>query len=173
MKRRRAREQAFLLLFANSFRDEGIGEVAQLAVRSANIKISEFALGCARGATEHVQELDEIISSCLKGWTISRISRVSLAVLRLALYEMKYVDDIPVNISINEAVEITKKFADKKESSFVNGVLGTAAKQIALADAKVQDAPTPEDTGVVPGEDTGSLLGEEESDLIDESGAAQ
>ena len=58
------------------------------------------------------------------GWKIDRISKVSLAILKLAIYEIKYMDDIPVKVSINEAVELDKKFDEPDNSSFINGVLG-------------------------------------------------
>ena len=67
------------------------------------------------------------------GWSIKRISKSALAILRLAIYEMKYVDSIPVSVSINEAVEIAKKYATKEDAAFINGILSTVAKQTADA----------------------------------------
>ena len=86
---------------------------------------------CAKGILEHSEEIDEHISSNLKkGWKISRISRVSYAIMRLAIYEMLYVDDVPTSVSINEAVELAKKYSMPDDSAFVNGVLGSVAKAL-------------------------------------------
>ena len=72
-----------------------------------------------------------MISKNLKaGWKINRISKVSLALLRLAVYEMLYRDDVPVSVSINEAVELSKKYTVKDDTSFINGVLGAVAKSL-------------------------------------------
>ena len=75
------------------------------------------------------EPLEEIIASHLKkGWTLSRISKPSLAILRLAIYEMKYLDNVPQSVSINEAVELAKKYTID-ESKFVNGILGTCSRE--------------------------------------------
>ncbi|MBO4468554.1 MAG: transcription antitermination factor NusB, partial [Clostridia bacterium] len=70
------------------------------------------------------------ISTNAIGWSIGRISKTALAILRLAIFEMKYMEDIPVSVSINEAVELSKKYATKEDASFVNGILSTVSKQI-------------------------------------------
>ena len=78
---------------------------------------------------EDIEKLDEIISSNLKGgWRISRISKVSLAILRLAICEMTKFADIPVSVSINEAVELAKTYAAEEDSAFVNGLLSSVSK---------------------------------------------
>lgn len=78
----------------------------------------------------HKDEIDGLISSNSKGWKLSRISGTALAVMRVAVCEMKYMDDIPVAVSINSAVEIDKAYDDEDVVSFVNGVLGTVSKSI-------------------------------------------
>lgn len=77
---------------------------------------------------EHLDELDEKIDKAAKGWSISRIGKVELTVLRLGAYEMLYDDDIPVGVAIDEAVELSKKFGQDNSGSFVNGILATLAK---------------------------------------------
>ena len=77
---------------------------------------------------ENLEKIDGIISKNAVGWSINRITKTSLAVLRLAIYEIEFVEDIPVSVSINEAVELTKKYSTKEDSSFVNGILSTVAK---------------------------------------------
>ena len=77
----------------------------------------------------NIEKIDEVISKNAVGWTIKRITKTALAILRLAIYEMKCYDEIAVSVSINEAVELAKKSATKEDASFINGILSTVAKQ--------------------------------------------
>lgn len=81
------------------------------------------------GVEEHIPELDEMVSEFTKGWTIDRIGRVDLSVLRVAMYEIRFRDDVPTGAAINEAVELAKRFGGDKSYSFVNGILGSFAKK--------------------------------------------
>lgn len=131
ISRYKKREQAFILSFETLFSDTDIDELADNAVDSSDEYLSDYAIDCAKGILDNSEEIDSYISQNLKkGWRISRISKVSYAVMRLAIYEMLYVSDVPVSVSINEAVEIAKKYSVPDESAFVNGVLGSIAKQI-------------------------------------------
>ncbi len=130
MTRREEREQAFILLFEKSFDSETeIAELYDFAVENEAITGSAFAKGLICTAWENVAEIDAVIEKYAKGWKINRISKVALAVLRLAVCEIKYYDDIPVGVSINEAVELCKKYAAKDDSAFVNGILGSVSKE--------------------------------------------
>ena len=82
------------------------------------------------GVKEHAADIDAEISACLRGWTIARLSRVDLSILRLSVFEMKYAG-MPVAVSINEAVELTRKYSSESSCSFVNGVLGTISRKLA------------------------------------------
>ena len=82
-----------------------------------------------KGVYENLETLDNIISENAIGWNISRISKTALSVLRLSIFEIKFIEDIPVSVSINEAVELCKKYATKEDASFVNGILSTVAKE--------------------------------------------
>ena len=82
------------------------------------------------GVREHAAELDAEISACLRGWTLQRLSRVDLAILRLSVYEMQY-GGIPAPVSINEAVELTRKYSAEESCPIVNGVLGTIRRKLA------------------------------------------
>ncbi|MCR5269173.1 MAG: transcription antitermination factor NusB [Lachnospiraceae bacterium] len=75
-----------------------------------------------------IPELDALIDSAAKGWKSSRLGKVDLTILRLAVYEMKYDEDIPVGVAINEAVELAKKFGQDESPSFINGILAKLAK---------------------------------------------
>ena len=91
------------------------------------LTVDEYALKLARGVDEEKDYIDGLISEKLKkGWTIKRISKPSLAILRLAVYEMKFRGDVPDSVAINEAVELAKKYT-VDESKFINGVLGAIA----------------------------------------------
>lgn len=131
ISRYKMREQAFILCFEMLFSDTDIDELADNAGDARDEFISDFAIDCAKGVAAHIDEIDAKISENLKsGWKISRISKVSLALMRLAIYEMLFCDDIPVSVSINEAVELSKKYTVKDDTSFINGVLGSVAKAL-------------------------------------------
>ncbi len=131
ISRYKMREQAFFLCFESLFSDSDIDELADNAGDARDEFLSDYAIDCAKGITAHREEIDEKISANLKsGWKIGRISRVSLAIMRLAIYEMLYIDSIPVSVSINEAVELSKKYTVQDDTSFVNGVLGAVAKEL-------------------------------------------
>ena len=82
------------------------------------------------GVCEHLAEIDEMISRHSKGWKTARITPVSRSAIRLCIYEMLYMKDIPTAVSINEAVELVKQFDDQKMRSFVNGLLNSAKNEI-------------------------------------------
>lgn len=131
ISRYKMREQAFFLCFEMLFSDTDIDELADNAGDARDEFISDYAINCAKGVFEHKDEIDSKISENLKsGWRIGRISKVSLALLRLAVYEILFCDDIPVSVSINEAVELSKKYTVKDDTSFINGVLGSVAKAL-------------------------------------------
>lgn len=81
------------------------------------------------GVREHAQEIDAQIASCLRGWTLERLARADLAILRLAVFEMQYTG-LPAAVAINEAVELTRKYSQEESCSFVNGVLGTISRKL-------------------------------------------
>ena len=83
-----------------------------------------YILSLVNGVREHRKELDDIISSYSRAWKLSRISRTAAAVLRCALYEIRYLPDIPDAAAINEAVELAKSFDEPETVSFINGILG-------------------------------------------------
>lgn len=138
MKRSVAREIAMKMVFSEMFGGqytlEAVQELPETVDAQPEVNQS-FSEEIAAGVKETVEELDAIISEHAIGWTIERISKVDLAILRVALYEMLYRDDVPTGAAINEAVELAKRFGGDKSYSFVNGVLGAAAKKIEEAEA--------------------------------------
>ena len=126
--RREARELAFVLLFEKTFTDESVSEIMEKAREAREVETDDFATRVAAGAADKLPELDAIIEPALHNWSKERLTRVALTVLRLAVYEMKFEDDTPVSVAINEAVEIAKKFGGADDASFINGVLGSIAR---------------------------------------------
>lgn len=130
LTRREEREQVFILLFEKSFNsDTDMGQLYDFAIENEVITGSDFVKTLLNKTWENIVEIDGNIEKFSVGWKINRISKVALAVLRLAVCEILYFDDIPVGVSINEAVELCKKYAAKEDSSFVNGILGSLSKE--------------------------------------------
>ncbi len=131
MTRSEAREQAFIVLFEKLFDKEStISEIIENAQQAELIKINGFAQTLLNKIEENANSIDEVIENNLKGWSMQRLPKVSLAVLRLAIGEMMFVEEVPAGVSVNEAVEITKKYGTNDDASYVNGVLGSVAKTI-------------------------------------------
>lgn len=129
ISRRQLREDTFVLCFENLFKEISIEEAVEAAKEADDKEYDAYSIACASAIEEKKEELDEIIEKHLKkSWKISRISKVSHAILRLATYEIKYIDDIPCAVSINEAVELAKKYTVPDDSSFINGVLGAIVR---------------------------------------------
>ncbi len=131
LNRKAAREQAFILIFEKIFNDIPCEEIIESAVDVRDFETDEYCISVFSGVYENLEKIDVLISDNSNGWSISRIGKVSLAILRLAIYEVLFRDDIPTSVSVNEAVELCKKFATSDDASFVNGVLGTVVKKVA------------------------------------------
>ena len=132
MTRHESRQEAFCLLFEKTFTDQPIDDIMEGATETRDLQVSEFTLTLAKGTEEHLAGLDALIESKLKNWKLSRISKVSLAILRMAAFELQYVADVPMSVTINEAVELAKQYASEDDYAFVNGVLGAIAKEYHL-----------------------------------------
>lgn len=131
MARPIAREAAMQLVFEQLFGGESESEaLVDLIDYNPGESDRQYIDMVVAGVKEYAADLDAEISACLRGWTIARLSRVDLAILRLAVYEMKYAS-LPAAVSINEAVELTRKYSSETSCSFVNGVLGTISRKLA------------------------------------------
>lgn len=94
-------------------------------------ELSDYALSLVRGVEAHMREIDEQLESISENWTVERMPILDRTILRVAMYEMLHVEDVPISVSINEAVELAKEFGGEDESPrFVNGMLGRVAKQL-------------------------------------------
>lgn len=125
LTRREAREAAFLTAFAATFEPE----TPSLPSDSEQAEKDVFARRLLAAMDDHAEELDSIIEDHLKGWTLNRVPRVSLVALRLALAEMLYGEEQKPGVAINEAVELVKKYGADNDYQFVNGLLGTVARE--------------------------------------------
>ena len=131
MNRKLARENAFILLFEGASKnDETPEEIFEKAVFSRELECDEYVKSVFFGAYTNERVIEECISKCLVGWKKERVSVSSKAILRLAVYEMMFMEDIPFKVSINEAVELSKKYDDDKAYVFINGVLNAAAEAL-------------------------------------------
>ncbi len=134
MKRREQREQIFALLFRVEFNTpEEMDEQVSMyvdemkEVEPLSEKDEEYIVGKYKKIADRITEIDGILNEASQTWKTSRMSRVDLTVLRLAVYEMKFDEDIPEKVAINEAVELAKKYGGDESPAFVNGVLAHVA----------------------------------------------
>jgi N utilization substance protein B len=142
--RRRAREFALQMLYQLDVQDQlsdeqSIGMFwknfaataeAEGAMAADLGEIQPFAEKLVRGVREHLAELDAQIQSASKNWRLERMARVDRNLLRLALYELKFVDDVPAKVAINEAIEIAKRYGTSESSAFVNGILDRCREEL-------------------------------------------
>lgn len=129
MSRRRARKQAFLALFQSDVNELRVGSVVE-RWRSYRGDFDEYALQLVRGVEEEKEDLDARLTEVSVGWPVHRMSVVDRTILRLALYEMLHVGDVPAEVAINEAVELAKGFSGEESPAFVSGVLRGAGGQL-------------------------------------------
>ena len=128
MNRSQEREQAFIILFEKVFHPEiPEEELMTLAEETEFITATPFNRELVAKTLENLNTVDEEISRFAVGWSLGRMNKVSLAILRLAVAEILYFDDIPASVSINEAVELAKKYGGDESPAFVNGVLAHVA----------------------------------------------
>ncbi len=131
MTRKEERELAFTIIFEKIFNNDlSVNEIIDNAVEARLIENNPFAFSISTICYDNIDTIDEIISSySKKGWKIDRLSKVAFAILRLAITEINYIDSIPVKVSINEAVNLAKKFADSTDASYINGLLGKYVRE--------------------------------------------
>ena len=130
IKRREIRESAFLLIFEKLFRqDEELDDIFMSAMEVNEITVNDDVKKLVEGVCDKQEEIDGIIGKFSNKRTVERIPKINLAILRLAIYEAMYEESVPVNVAISEAVALAGKYALEPDVSFVNGVLGSFAKE--------------------------------------------
>lgn len=127
MNRKLSREKTMELLFSMTLSKESVEEVVETFIDNYESNLKEIDLTYLKqtlaGVENNKEAIDEVISSNLHNWKIDRISKINLTILRLASYELLYNEEVPKNVAINEALELTRRYSDEKSVSFVNGVL--------------------------------------------------
>ena len=131
MTRRELREQIFKILFRIDFYSKEDLSVQLQYSGDEDTEVSEADAAYIQdkifSVTERVEEIDDMINAVAKGWKTGRMGKVDLTLIRLAVYEIKYDEDIATGVAINEAVELAKKYGTDTSSSFVNGILAKIA----------------------------------------------
>ena len=122
MSRRRARKQAFLVLYQSDINRSPVKATFE-RWRSHRGDLEDYAVWLARGVERKKEDLDGLLSEVSVGWPVHRMSAVDRTILRLALYEMLFVEDVPPEVAVNEAVELAKGFSGEEAPAFVGGVL--------------------------------------------------
>lgn len=139
MTRREAREIVFTLLFETEFRPEDdYEEIFAVSLEERDILPNDYIRSAYHGTLANRAAIDEKIAKNAKGWKTERMTKVSRSILRLAVYEMLFCPDIPASVSINEAIELAKKYDDDKARAFINGILNGVKDSLA-AEGNVQD----------------------------------
>ena len=128
-----AREIAMKMLYAASMGGgETMDEVLEQSEQADTLSGSDktFLENLVAGVTDRQEELDAVIGKYAQGWALNRLGKVDLTILRMAVYELMCMPEIPVGATINEAVELAKRYAEDKSSGFINGILGSAAREL-------------------------------------------
>lgn len=166
MSRTKAREIALHLIYEMDFHEleteesilerldkEECASIAgenELYAGQLSAKQTAYIVQVVQGVAAHRDELDKQIADNLKGWSLKRVTRISRAILRLGLYEMDYVHDVPTGAAINEAVELAKAYDSEEAGKFVNGILGSlgrAERSKAAAVNAAAEAAAPDEAG--------------------------
>ena len=125
MTRTEEREQAFILIFEKSFNmDTSAEDILAYAKEARLLEPTVFSESLFKQVYEQLESIDAVIEQYAIGWKKERISKVALSLLRLAICEILYVDSVPCGVSVNEAVELAKKYATGEDAAFINGILG-------------------------------------------------
>lgn len=135
-KRRRARIKAVILLYQSDLLNKSVSEIISNEIIFKK-RIDDFTIKLVYGVEKSKDEIDDIIKKTAENWTLERISIIDRNIIRMAIYEMIYEDDIPLKVSVDEAIEIAKLFGQKDDTpKFVNGILGKVLVDIATSKKK-------------------------------------
>lgn len=128
MNKNQYRENAFLLLFESAFQDSTPEELFALAEETGEIQLTEKIQNFVKGVMSQTEELDKIITAYSRKRSLNRIATVNKVLLRMAIYELQTFPDLPVSVVISEAVRISEVYATPEDTAFINGVLGSYAR---------------------------------------------
>ena len=130
LSRKKARENAFILIFEKSFNNSTLEEILETAKQVRDFETDEFSEKLFFGVYENIDLIDSLIRENLKGWKLERISKIALSLIRMAIYEIIKMPDVPVSVSINEAVVLCKNYATDEDAAYLNGILGSVARSV-------------------------------------------
>jgi len=131
MKRKQARELLMQLLFQMNINNDYGSEIIERFKNNYQLEEqNEYFDSTLKAVLQHMQEINSLIEKSTENWKIERISKVELAVIRLSVAEILFISEIPQSVSINEAVELSKKFSGEESGKFVNGILGSIVRKI-------------------------------------------
>ncbi len=150
MSRKAAREHIFKIVYEIPFQSDEITLILDRYLRDfveepLEEEDMDFIKCEVTGTLANLKEIDGVIGGALNGWKVSRLSKVDLAILRLAAYELCFAEDMPVQVTVNEAVQLAKKYSQEQAPAFINGILGTVAKAAGKAPVSAEEAGTTED----------------------------
>lgn len=128
MKRRVAREKALQALYQIDLSDIPVDEAIENVLDGE--EHNDFLHSLVVNTVENLDEIDETIKRYLEKWSIDRLAKVDLNILRIGVYELLYNDEVPKNVAINEAIEVAKRFGDEKSSKFINGILSKVKAEV-------------------------------------------
>ena len=128
MTRHEIREAAFILMYQMLLTGGDVNELAETTTEAFEMPVNKSVLKLVENVTSHTAELDEIVGKYSTTRSVERIARINLVILRIALYELKYAEDVPAKVAINEAIELAKAYAEKIDSAFINGILNSYYK---------------------------------------------
>ena len=130
MNRKNARENAFILLFEGLIKSDETAEEIFAKACERGLEYDDYVKNVFFGSIENRMIINETLERSLKGWKQSRVSYVSRAIMTLSAYELMFLEDIPARVSINEAIELAKKYDDEKAYTLVNGVMNAVAEEL-------------------------------------------
>lgn len=128
ISRHQMRENAFILVFEKNFSDDSVEDILETARDCDAVRVTDEVEAMFRGVIQNLDAIDSVIAPNLKKWTKDRISKVSLAILRLGVYEILFSQDVENDIVVSECVKLATTFAYEDDVSFVNGVLGSIVR---------------------------------------------
>ncbi len=140
MTRREIRDSAFKLVYEQLLRDDDINDLYEIAEEVDEIVVNDEVKKIVDGTLAHKDELDNIISGYSKSRSISRIPKINLAILRIAIFESLYDDNTPVNAAISEAIKLSMVYTYQEDTSFINGVLGSFSRDLGSGGKEKNDA---------------------------------
>ena len=138
MNREKIREKTMQLIYQMDITGEFDYEKLHPVDENVRVLDKKQAVATLQAVKEHIGEIDDVIRANLDNWTFDRVARTDLAILRTAIAEMMYVDSVPASVSINEAVELSKKFSDERSYAFVNSVLSKVDRYLSESASEEQ-----------------------------------